>query len=146
MAVDLDTSESRGLKRGLEGGDMEISEVCSFVSDVNVNEEPHLPVPELEFTDAEEWQAMNAELARLDEFQAKKHIPRDQATGPLLTSTWVRTVKMECLTTDSVCVLLADNLRRTKESLFCPPPRPQIFKMMLVWAAYHGWSVRFFDV
>ena len=58
MAVDLDTSESCGLKRGSECGDMEISGVCSFITDVNVNEEPHLSVPELEFTDEEEWQGM----------------------------------------------------------------------------------------
>ena len=35
---------------------------------------------------------------------------------------------------------------RSKESLCCPTPKPQISKMMLVLAAYHGWSVRFFDV
>ena len=45
MAVDLDSSESRGLKLGLEGGDMEFAFVCSFVSDVNVNEELHPSVP-----------------------------------------------------------------------------------------------------
>ena len=35
---------------------------------------------------------------------------------------------------------------RSKESLYCPTPGPQIYKMMLVLAAHHGWSVRFFDV
>ena len=35
---------------------------------------------------------------------------------------------------------------RSKESLFCPTPGSQIYKMMLVLAAHHGWSVRFFDV
>ena len=76
---------TRGLKRGLDVADMEIAEVCSFISDVNVNEESHPPVPEMEFIDEEEWLALSAELARLDEFEAKKDIPRDQATGPLLT-------------------------------------------------------------
>ena len=47
---------------------------------------------------------MNAELARLNEFQAKEDIPRDQATGP------------------------------------------QIYKMMLVLTAHHGWCVSFSDV
>ena len=55
--------------------------VCSFISDVNVNEDHHPFVPKMEFTDEEEWQAMSAELARLDEFEAKKDIPRDQATA-----------------------------------------------------------------
>ena len=36
-----------------------------------------------------------ADIVRLEEFEAKKDIPRDQASGPLLTFTWVRTVKME---------------------------------------------------
>ena len=40
-----------------------------------MNEEPLSPVPEMEFTDEEEWQAKSAELARLDEFEAKKDIP-----------------------------------------------------------------------
>ena len=31
-----------------------------------------LPVPEMEFTDEEEWLALSAVLARLDEFEAKK--------------------------------------------------------------------------
>ena len=93
MAVESDLSHTRGLKRGLAVADIEIAEVCSSISDVNVNEEPHPPVPEMEFTDEEEWLALSAELARLDEFEAKKDIPQDQATGPLLTFKWVRTVK-----------------------------------------------------
>ena len=63
----------------------EIAEICSWISDVNVNEEPHPQVLVGEFTDEEEWQAVSAELARLGEFDAKRDIPRDQATGPLLT-------------------------------------------------------------
>ena len=47
MAVDFDTSDERGLKRGLDVADMENAEVCSFISDVNVNEEPLSPVPEM---------------------------------------------------------------------------------------------------
>ena len=146
MAVDSDLSEPRGIKRALEGGDMEISEVCSFISDVNVNEEPHPSVPEMEFTDEEEWQAMSAELARLDEFEAKKDIPRNQATGPLLTFTWVRTVK-NGMPNYRLCLRpFGRQSERSKESLFCPTPGPQIYKMMLVLAAHFGWSVRFFDV
>ena len=68
------------------------------------NEVSHSLIPELEFTDKEAWQALNAELARLNEFQAKEDIPRDQATGP------------------------------------------QIYKMMLVLTAHHGWCVSFSDV
>ena len=82
----------RGLKRASEG-DMEISENCSWISDVSVKEGPHPQVLVGEFADEEEWQALSAELARLDEFDAKKDITQDQATGPLLTFTWVRTVK-----------------------------------------------------
>ena len=146
MAVDFDTSESRGLKRGLEGSDMEISEVCSFISDVNVNEEPHPSVPDVEFTDEEEWQAKSAELASFDEFEAKKDIPRDQANGPLLTFTWVRTVK-NGMPNYRLCLRpFGRQSERSNESLYCPTPGPQIFKMMLVLAAHHGWSVRFFDV
>ena len=85
-------------------------------------------------------------LARLDEFDAKKDIPRDQATGPLLTFTWVRTVKNGHQTIGCVCALLGRRSERSKESLRCPTPGPQIYKMLLVLAAYHGWSVRFFDV
>ena len=44
----------RGLKRASEG-DPEISEICSWISDLNVNEEPHPQVPVREFTDEEEW-------------------------------------------------------------------------------------------
>ena len=62
MAVEPDLSDTRGLKRSLDVADMEIAEVCSFISDVNVNEEPHPPVPEMEFTDEEEWLALSAEL------------------------------------------------------------------------------------
>ena len=57
---------TRGLKRGLDAANMQIAEVCSFISDVNVNKEAHPPVPEMEFTDEEEWLALSAELARLD--------------------------------------------------------------------------------
>ena len=51
---------------------MEIADVCSFISDVNVNEEPHPPVPEMEFTDEEEWLALSAELARLASSNRRK--------------------------------------------------------------------------
>ena len=63
----------RVLKRASEG-DPDIAEICSWISDVNVNEEPHPQVPVVEFTDEKEWQALSAKLARLDEFDAKKHI------------------------------------------------------------------------
>ena len=53
MAVEPNLSDTRGLKRGLDVADMEIAEVCSFISDVNVNEAPHPPVPEMEFMDEE---------------------------------------------------------------------------------------------
>ena len=90
MAVEPDPMVRRGLKRASDGGEMEMAEIYSLISDVNVNEEPHPQVPVMEFSEEEERQALWAELARLDEFQAKKDIPREQVTGPLLTFTWVR--------------------------------------------------------
>ena len=92
VAVEPDPMVRRGLRRASEG-DPEIAEICSLISDVNVNEEPHTQVPVGEFSDEEKWQALCAELPRVDEFGVKKDIPSDQATGPLLTFTWVRTVK-----------------------------------------------------
>ena len=71
MAVEPDPVVRRGFKRASEGGP-EISEICSWISDVKVNEEPHPQVPVGEFTDEEDWQALSAELARLDDFDAKK--------------------------------------------------------------------------
>ena len=64
----------RGLRRASEG-DPEIAEICLWISDVNVNEEPHPHVLLGEFIDEEDWQALSAELARLDEFDAEKDIP-----------------------------------------------------------------------
>ena len=90
MAVEPDMTEPRGLKRGLEGIYMEIVEVCSFITDVNVNEEPHPQIPVMEFAADEELQVKWAEIVRLDEFEAKKDIPREQATGLVLTFTWLR--------------------------------------------------------
>ena len=143
MAVEPDLSDTRGLKRSLDVADMEIAEVCSFISDVNVNEEPHPPVPEMEFTDEEEWLALSAELGRLDEFEAKKDIPRDQATGPLLTFKWVRTVK-NGMPNYRLCLRpLVDNQREAKN--LSTVQLPGHYKMMLVLAAHHGWSVRFSD-
>ena len=100
----------------------------------------------MEFSDEEEWQAPCAELARLDEFDAKKDIPRDQAAGPLLPFTWVRTVKNGAPNYRLCLRPFGRQSERSKESLFCPTPGPQIYKMLLVLAANHGWSVRFFDV
>ena len=80
----------------------------------NVNEEPHPQVPVMEFTADEELHVKWAEIVRLKNFEAKKDILRQQATGPLLTVTWVPTVQ--------------------KGS------SPQIFKMMPVLAARHGWG------
>ena len=92
MTVEPDPMVRRGLKRASEG-DPEIVEICSLISDVNVNEGRILQFSVREFSEEEEWQALSAELARLDEFDAQKDIPRDQATGPLLTFTWIRMVK-----------------------------------------------------
>ena len=91
-AVEPDPIVRRGLKRASDGGNMGIVEICSLISDVNVNEEPHPQIPVMEFSE-EERQALWAELARLDEFEAKKDISRDQDIGPLLTFIWVLTVK-----------------------------------------------------
>ena len=82
MAVDFDMSESRGLKRGLEGGDMEISEVCSFISDVNVNEEPLSPVLRWSSRMRRNGKPSRQSSHVLTNSEAKKDIPRDQATGP----------------------------------------------------------------
>ena len=61
--VDPDPIVRRGLKRASDGGDMQIAEICSPVSDVNVSEGPHPQAPVMEFSDEEEWQALCAELA-----------------------------------------------------------------------------------
>ena len=137
MAVEPDPMVRRGLKRASEG-DPKISEICSWISDVNVNEELHLQAPVGEFTDEEEWQALSAELARLDEFDAKKDIPRDQATGLLLTFTLVRTVKNGAPNYRLCLRPFGRQSERSKESLCCPTPGPQIYKMLLVLAAHHG--------
>ena len=137
MAVEPDPMVRRGLKRATEG-DLEISEICSWISDVNANEEPHPQVPVGEFTDEEEWQALSAELAHLDEFDAKKDIPRDQAPGPLLIFTWVRTVKNGAPNYRLCLLLFGRQSERCKESLYCPTPGPQIYQMLIVLAAHHG--------
>ena len=107
-----------------------------------MNEEPHPQVPVGEFTDEEEWQALSAEVARLDEFDAKKDIPRDQATGPLLTFTWVRTVNNGA-PNYRLCLrpFFGRLSERSKESLYCPTPETQIYKILHFLAAHHGWSV-----
>ena len=143
MAVQPDPMVRRGLKRASEG-DPEI--VCSLISNVKVDEEPHPQVPVGEFSDEENWQALCAGLARLSEFDAKKDIPRDQATGPLLTFTWFRTVKNGAPSYRLCLRPVGRQPEKSKESLYCPTPGPQIYKMLLVLAAFHGWSVRFFDV
>ena len=57
VTVEPDPMVRRGLKKASED-DPEIAEICSWISDVNVNEEPHPQVPVGEFTDEEEWQAL----------------------------------------------------------------------------------------
>ena len=122
---------------------MEIAEIFSLISDVNVNEEPHPQVPVMEFSDEEEWQAQCAELACLNVFDAKKDTPRDQATGPDLH---VGSHSEEWSTSTNLSVPFGRQSERNEESLCCPTPGQQIYKMLLVLAAHHGWSVRFFDV
>ena len=117
MAVEPDPMVRRGLKRASEG-DPEIAEIFSLISDVNMNEEPHPQVPVGEFSDEEKWQALSAELARLDDFDAKKDIPRDQATGPLLTFTWGRTVKNGAAKLSVVSALLLVDNQKGAKSLF----------------------------
>ena len=135
----------RGLERASEGNP-EISEICSWISDVKVNEKPHPQVPVGEFTDEEEWQALSAELARLDEFDGKiarldefdgkKDISTNQASEPLLTFTWVRTVKNGAPNNRLCPRPFGRQSERSKESLYCPTPGPQqIYKMLLVLAA-----------
>ena len=96
-----------------------------------MNEEPHPQVPVGEFTDEEEWQALSAELARLDEFDAKKDIPSDQATRLQLTFTWVRTVKNGAPNFRLCLRPLDRQSERSKESLDCPTPGPQIYELKL---------------
>ena len=71
----------------------EASTAMEPAAEVNVNEEPHPPVPGMEFTADEELQAKWAEVVRLADFEAKKDIHKKPATGLLLPFTWVRTVK-----------------------------------------------------
>ena len=112
-----------------------------------MNEEPHPQVFVGEFTDEEEWQVLCL-LSSLvvDEFDAKKDIPRDQTTGPLLTFTWVRTVTVKNgAPNNRLCLRPFGRQSDTsKGSLYCPTPGPQTYNMLLVLAAHHGWSVRSF--
>ena len=118
MAVDLDSSESRGLKRGLEGGDMEIAEVCSFISDVNVNEELHPSAPEV---GVHRW----GRMASIEcwswhvwmNFRRRKTSPKVKPLDLCWLSRGYAQWKMECRITDSVCVLFVDNLN-VPRSLF----------------------------
>ena len=59
LAVDFVMFESCGLEGGLESGNLEGAAVCPFILCVSENEETR--------------QVMNAELARLTEFQLKKY-------------------------------------------------------------------------
>ena len=53
---------------------------------------------------------------------------------------------MERQTIGCVCALLVDNQKGARSLFTARRLDPQIYKMLLVPAAYHGWSVRFFDV
>ena len=117
MTVEPDPMVRRGLKRASEG-DPEIVEICSLISDVNVNEGRILQFSVREFSEEEEWQALSAELARLDEFDAQKDIPRDQATGPLLTlHVDSHGEEWSAKKIGGVCALLVDNQKGAR-SLF----------------------------
>ena len=115
---------------------MQIAEICSLISDVNVIEEPHPQAPVMVFSDEEVWQALCVELARLDEFDAKKDILRDEATGRLLTFTWIRTVKNGAPNYRLCLRPFGRQSERSKESLYCPTPGHQIYKMLLVLPAH----------
>ena len=123
---------------------MEIWEVCSFVSGVNVNEEQHPQVHVREFTADEELKVRWAEMVRLGKFETKKDIFQRSRPGPLLTFTLVRTVKNREL----ACELCLRPFRRQSgaRSLCLSNSWPQNNKMLHVLAAHHGWSVRYFDV
>ena len=79
-----------------------------------------------------------------DEFDAKKDISRDQAAGPALTFTWVRTVKNGAPNCRLCLRPFGRQSEKSKESHYCPTPGPPKHKMLLVLAAHHGWSVRVF--
>ena len=110
-----------------------------------MNEQPQPQAPVGELSDEEEGQALCAELARLDSMR-RKTSPEIRPLGPLLTFTWVRTVKNGAPDYRLCLRPFGRQSERNKESLYCPTPGPQIYKMLLVLAACHGWSVRFFDV
>ena len=104
-----------------------------------MHEELHPQVPVGEFADEGEWQALSAELARLDEFDAKKDILRDQATGPLLTFTCVRTVKNGAPNYRVCLRLLVDNQKKSKN--LCSARDLDIGSTRCCFAAHYGWSV-----
>ena len=54
VAVEPDPIVRRGLKRASDGGNMEIAEICSLISGVDANEEPHPQASVMEFSDEEE--------------------------------------------------------------------------------------------
>ena len=120
----------RGLNRASEG-DPEIFENCSWISDVRANEEPHPQV----LVESSPMRR-NGKLC-LDEFDAKKDILQEQATGPLLTFTCVRTEKNSAPNCRMCLRHSGRQSQRSKESLYCPTPGPQIYKMLLVLAARH---------
>ena len=108
-----------------------------------MNEESHPQVPVGEFSDEEEWQALCAELARLNEFDAKKDIPRDQATGPLLTFRWVCTVK-NGQTVGCVCAFWSTVRKEQGVSLL--PDAWTTDPQNVVCSGCLWFGVRFFDV
>ena len=70
-----------------------------------MNEEPHPHVPVMEFSDEEEWQALCAELARLDEFDAGFPVePLVKLFDSLLSSAGLENAIL--------CILLVCNLNR----------------------------------
>ena len=59
----------------------------------------------MELTADEELQAKWLDIVRLEEFEAKKDITWNQATGPMRSFTWVRTVT-NCVVTHRLCLRL----------------------------------------
>ena len=140
MAVELDVTVRRGLKRATDGGDMENEEFCSLISDVNDNEEPHPQVLVMEFCDEEERQALWSELVRLDEFEAKNDIPGDQAFADFHVGSHSeeRSTKLSV-----VSAPLWSTIR--KEQGVVQLLHHKFTKCCLFWLLTTGWSVRFFS-
>ena len=112
-AVEPDPMVRRGLNRPSEG-DPEIAEICSWISDVNVSEEPHPQVPVGEFTDEEERQALWASRLECEVFRCQQDVPAQPSKLVCVCCSTRRVSESDswlCLGNDQNCVWLGRGTR-----------------------------------